>query len=391
MNDMLDADSLIREAQAQSGLDDFGDPSYRELLERLLHSLREEANLNAVGIGTQHQRLLDILVTRARVEAAFARHPEITDERIGAPLVICGLPRTGTTMLHRVIAEDPAFDAARWYEVRFPAPFAGWQPDAPDARIAAAEEEVRMTLEMAPELMAIHPFSATGPDEEIMLLEQSFYSRTPESYCHIPSFSSWLAGQDQAPGYRYLARLLQYLQWQHRQQGRACERWVLKAPHHLGYMANLFEIFPDATVIQTHRDPLQSIPSICSLCFALETMGCDAPDPKATGAHWSEVWAGALERAMAFRDAGHEERFLDIWYLDSVRDPLSVVRRIYNFIGKRLTPVAEDKMQRWTEENAREKRASHAYSLEQFGLDEDSIARDFAGYRERYILSREEE
>jgi hypothetical protein len=384
MSDRFDAEALVQEARQISDLDDFGDPSHRELLDRLVDSLREEAGLNAAGRAIQRQRLLDILVTRARVEAAFARHPEIADETIGAPLVICGLPRTGTTMLHRVIAEDPAFDAARWYEVRFPAPFAGWRPDAPDARIAAAEEEVRMTLEM-------DPFDATGPDEEIMLLEQSFYSRTPESYAHIPSFSAWLDAQDQSPGYRYLARLLQYLQWQHRLQGRARERWVLKSPHHLGYLENLFETFPDATVIQTHRDPLQSIPSICSLCFALETMGCDSPDPKATGAHWSAVWAEALERAMAYRDAGHDGRFLDVWYLDSVRDPLSVVRRIYDFIGKELTPIAEDEMRQWTEENAREKRAAHAYSLEQFGLDEASIARDFAAYRERYILSRDQE
>ncbi len=378
-------ETLLAEAREQTRLQDFGDPSFREPMERLCRALAEEARLNQVGTATQRQRVLDILVTRLRVEDFFARHPEIADEEIGAPLVVCGLPRTGTTMLHRVIAEDPTFDAALWYEVRYPAPFDGWKPGEPDARIAAAEEEVRMTLELAPELMAIHPFEATSPDEEIMLLEQSFFSRTPESYCHLPRFSAWLEEQDQLPGYRYLRRLLQLLQWQHRLEGRARERWVLKSPHHLGFLPELFTVFPDATVIQTHRDPVDSIPSICSLCFHLETMGCDDPDPKATGAHWSAGWARFLERAMAYRDAGHEDRFLDIDYLHSVKDPVATVARIYAFLGRELTPIAEDKMRAWTEANARDKRAAHAYTPAQFGLTEATLARDFAPYRTRFV------
>ena len=385
MSDAFDPQTLLAEARATTGFTDFGDDSFRAPFEKLCTALGGEAGLNEVGAATQRQRVLDILITRLRVEDWFARHPEIADEGIGAPLVICGLPRTGTTMLHRVIAEDPDFDAALWYEVRYPAPFEGWTPSEADARIAAAEEEVRMTLELAPELMAIHPFDATSPDEEIMLLEQSFFSRTPESYCHLPEFSAWLDEQDQLPGYRYLVRLLQFLQWQHAQQGRKRERWVLKSPHHLGFLPELFTVFPDATVIQTHRDPVDSIPSICSLCFHLETMGSDDPDPKATGAHWSAGWATYLSRAMAYRDEGHEDRFLDLNFLDSVRDPVGTVAKAYAFLGRELTPVAEEKMRKWTEDNAREKRAAHAYTLEQFGLSEAGLARDFAGYRERYL------
>ena len=216
----------------------------------------------------QRERTVNVLATRARVESWFHRHPEIADEHIGAPLVVCGLPRTGTTMLHRVIAEDPEFDSAKWYETRFPAPFDGWDPcapDAPDERIAVAKEEVRMTLELAPELMAIHPFDATSPDEEIMLLEQSFYSAVPDSYCRLPSYAEWVDAQDQMPGYRYLLRMLQFLQWQHRQRGGVRPRWTLKSPHHLHYLRELFTLFPDATVVQTHREPEQIVPSICSM------------------------------------------------------------------------------------------------------------------------------
>jgi hypothetical protein len=386
----LDPDSVLAEARQRSGLDDFG-AGFHEPLVRLLRSLDEEANLNEIGRATQRERTVSILVTRARVEDWFKRHPEIAEEQIGAPLVICGLPRTGTTMLHRVISEDPEFDSAKWYEVRFPAPFDGWEPGELDARIPAAQEEVRQTLELAPELMAIHPFDALGPDEEIMLLEQSFYSATPESYCQIPSFSKWIEYEDNLPAYRYLHRMLQFLQWQHRQEGRARDRWVLKAPHHLHYMKELFSLFPDATVVQTHRDPAQSIPSICSLCYYLETMGADEVDPVATGTHWNAKWARALHRCLEYRDQGHDDRFIDIWYLDSVKDPVGVVRRVYESVGRELTSIAEEKMRHWTEENARDKRATHAYTLERFGLSEETIAADFARYRERYILSRGEE
>ncbi len=389
MSVSLDPDEILAEARRESGLSDFGDEAFREPMRRLVRALDREARLHEVGRAMQRRRTLDILVSRARVEEAYRLHPEIAQEVIGAPLVICGLPRTGTTMLHRVLAEDPEFDSAKWYEVRFPAPFDGWRPGAVDARIAAAEAEVAQTLELAPELMAIHPFDALGPDEEIMLLEQSFMSRTAEAYCRIPEFAAWLEAQDQSAAYRYLQRLLQFLQWQHRQQGRARPRWVLKSPHHMGFLPELFACFPEARVVQTHRDPLQSIPSICSMSLYLYRMGSDDVDPHFIGQHWSRGWALYLERTLAYRARQHDDRFIDIGYLDSVRDPVGVVRRIYAFLGRELTPVAEDKMRRWTGENAREKRASHAYTLEQFGLSEASIARAFRSYRERYILPRE--
>jgi hypothetical protein len=384
----LDPESILAEAREKSGLTNFGDESFREPMTRLLRGLDGEARLNEIGRATQRQRTVDILITRARVEEAYRKNPEIEREEIGAPLVICGLPRTGTTMLHRVVAEDPGFDSAKWYECRFPAPFDGWRPDAPDARITAAEAEVKMTLELAPELMAIHPFDHLSPDEEIMLLEQSFMSRTAEAYCMLPEFGAWLEAHDQRAAYHYLLRLLKFLQWQHRQQNRTRPRWVLKAPHHMGFLPQLFEFFPEARVVQTHRDPLQSIPSICSMSLYLYRMGSDHVDPHFIGRHWSRGWALYLDRTLAYRAKQHDDRFIDIWYLDSVRDPLRVVQRIYDFLGRELTPVAAEKMRRWSEENAREKRASHAYTLEQFGLSEESIARDFRNYRERYILSR---
>lgn len=384
----LDPASLLREAVELTGLDDFGDESFREPLHRLCASLDGEAHLNAAGRAAQRDRILNILVTRARTEACFSDHAEILDEEIVAPVVIVGLPRSGTTMLHRVIAEDPGFDSAKWYECRFPAPPTDWDWASPDPRRADAERELAQMLEFVPELASVHPFDPVGPDEEIMLMEQAFQSRTAESFADIPSFSHWLEGRDQRPGYAYLRRMIQFLQWQHRRLGSNRERWVLKTPEHLAHMECLFETFPDATVVQTHRDPVEAIPSIASMVHHLWEMGADAPDPHSAGRQWSRNFAIGLKATLDFRDKGHEDRFVDVWFRDSVRNPLGSVGKVYDFLSRPLTPIAEDKMRKWTEDNAREKRPPHEYTLEKFGLTEQGIARDFSEYRERYILSR---
>ncbi len=384
----LDPQVLLAEAAKLAGSDDLGDSVFREPFERTVAALDREAGLNAAGRTAQRQRILDALVTRARTQDWFRRFPEILDEEIVAPLVIVGLPRTGTTMLQRVIAADPSFDCAKWYEVRFPAPALDWDWVSADPRIAVAEQEVAQMLEFVPELASVHPFDPVGPDEEILLMEQSFLTTMGESYADIPEFGRWRAEQDLRPAYDQLKRMLQFLQWQHRRLGRMRERWVLKSPFHMAYMDLLFEAFPDVKIVQTHRDAVQSIPSICSMIHYLWELGADAPDPLSAGAQWSKIFSDGLHACMAFRDAGHDDRFLDIDFLDSVKDPLGVVDRIYEFLEKSLTPLAEEQMRQWTEDNAREKRPPHAYTLEKFGLSEEGISRDFREYSERFIEGR---
>lgn len=387
MDDELsfDPEVLLTRAAKLTGFDDFGDEVFHEPFERTVVALDQEAGLNAAGRAAQHQRILDALVTRARAQDWIRRHPEILDEKIVAPLVIVGLPRTGTTMLHRVIAADPSFDCAKWYEVRFPAPPVDWDWESPDPRVAIAEREVAQMLEFVPELASVHPFDPVGPDEEIMLMEQSFLTTVGESYADIPQFGRWRAEQDLRPAYDQLKRMLQLLQWQHRRLGRARDCWVLKSPFHMAYMDKLFDAFPDVKIVQTHRDAVQSIPSICSMIHYLWGLGADAPDPLSAGTQWSKIFNDGLRACMAFRDAGHDDRFLDIGFLDSVKDPLGVVNRIYAFLGKSLTPLAEDQMRHWTQDNARENRPPHDYTLEKFGLSEAGIARDFREYCERFI------
>lgn len=382
----FDEQALLEEARQKTGLSDFGDESFREPMRHLLQALVEEADLNDVGVAIQRQRILNILIDRLRAAEYFRKYPEILEEEIPEPLFILGLPRTGTTMLHRTIAADPRVYAANWYEVRFPVPVVD-DPGAEDPRIPAAKAEVQAMLEASPELAAIHPMDAMAPDEDIMLLEHSFFSTMPESAVNVPRFAAWLAEQDQTPGYRYLKRMLQFLQWQKKRAGHPAERWVLKAPHHLGFVDLILKVFPDARFVQTHRDPVQTLASYASMIYTLWAMASDHVDPNVPGRHWSDLLARALRRCTAVRDQ-HPERFIDVWYMDAVKDPLGQARRIYAFAGFPMTPEAEVAITRFVQSNPREKRPPHHYTLAQFGLTEEGIRRDFADYMERFITPR---
>jgi hypothetical protein len=382
----FDVQAVIADAQAVDGLSDFGDETFREPLERLLWSLEKEADLNDVGRSVLRQRVVDILSTRLRVQSYLQRHPEILEERIIEPLVIVGLPRTGTTMLHRTIAADPRIYAPLWYEVRFPCPALDWDfTRQGDRRIAEAKAEVAAMVEANPELMAIHPMDAMGPDEDIMLLEQSFYSFNMQAFANIPAFDDWIERQDHAPGYRYLRFLLQFLQWQKKRSGQPGERWVLKAPHHLHFMDLVFEVFPDARVVQSHRDPVETIPSLASLIAAVWGIYSDSADPREVGRQWSRKFARGMAHCIEVREKMGDDRFLDLWFRDTVDQPLQEIHRIYDFLAMELTPEARAEMRRWQDFNHRELRPPHDYTLEQFGFSEAGLKAQFAGYRSRFI------
>ena len=382
----FDPDDVVAAARAADGLEDFGDDSYRQPLEKLLWSLEHEAQLNDIGRQVLRQRMVDILATRLRVQFFLNRFPRITEEEILAPLFIVGLPRTGTTMLHRTIAADHRMYAPLWYEVRYPSPAPDWDfTTVGDARIAAAKAEMAAMLEANPDLLAIHPMDALGPDEDIMLLEQSFYSFNTQAYAYIPTFDSWIESQDHTPGYEYFHRLLQFLQWQKKRTGQQGERWTLKAPHHLHYMDLVFRVFPDAKVVQSHRDPLETLPSLTSLIAGVWTIYSDVADPEAVGRQWSRKFAKGMQHTMAVRDRMGEGRFLDLWFEDTVSQPLSEIQKVYDFLGMELTPEARAEMARWQEFNRREMRPSHDYTLAQYGFTEEDLKRQFSAYRGRFM------
>jgi hypothetical protein len=385
MTTIFDPPALLAEASAAAGgLADFGDPTFRPALDALCAALESEGQLSTMGAGILRQKLLGQLINRLRVEDYFRIHPEIAQEQVKAPLVIVGLPRTGTTKLHRLLSRDPRFWFMYFWESLFPVPFPGESLAAPDARIAEARGVVAMMTAAMPKLMAIHPMDADEADEEVMLMEHSFLSAF-DAYANIPSYVAWLDRQDQAPAYAYLKRMLQYLQWQKRQRGVGGERWVLKSPHHLLRMDTLLKVFPGAQVIQTHRDPVQSIPSIASFIHTLWSIYGEKADASAAGHAWSGRMSLALKHTIDVRGRVPASQFLDVAFLDTVRDPMGVAKRIYDFIGWKLTPDAEAAMHAWLAADEKSHQGGHEYTAQEYGLSDEGIRRDFAEYRKRHI------
>ena len=381
----FDVDALLAAARQETGLDDFGDGDFEEGLRVLARAIEEEAELSPTGRMAQHGRLVGSLCTRLVAQQQWKLHPEILDEEIDAPLFVVGLARTGTTRLHRLLACDPQTYAVLWWEARFPSPLPGnddWRSQ--DARIAAAHAEVDAILETQPVLASIHPWNAEGPDEEIMLCEHNFKSWVPESFMNVPSYVRWLSLQDLRPTYAYLKAMLQFLQWQKKQSGRSAQRWVLKAPFHLGFGEILFETFPDARVIQPHRDPCETIPSIASMAYALWQLNRDDVDPLLVGRQSFERWHHAIHAFMRFRDRMPGERFFDCDFQAVGSHPLEEIRKIYAWQDLALDATTRARMERWLEDNARDKRAAHVYSLETFGLSRTDVEKDFSAYRRRF-------
>ncbi len=384
----FDAEGLLAVARQRSGLDDFGDPRFHEPLRRLLHSLTHEARLSDAGRAMQYERVVGNLVTRLSAEAFIALHPEILEEEIIAPAVIIGPTRSGTTRLQRLLCEDPRHFAVLWWENRCPVPLPGTDWRGADPRIPQAEEEVRQTLEAAPELVAIHPWDPHGPDEDALLCEHAFLSHVPESSLYVPGYRDWLQDQDQTPGYEFLARMLRILQWQKKQRGEHAERWVLKTPQHLGFLPDFCRVFPDARIIQTHRDPCVTLPSAASMFSALWKLTSNEVDRRAVGDQVRNRLALDLSRCLAFRDSQPTDRVFDIWFEDMQRDPIAELERIYHWLGTPFEPRTRRDLDAWLVQNAREKRPAHRYSLEDFGLEEEDLKQHFGAYRRRFILTR---
>lgn len=380
----FDVDALLADAiAATGGLRDFGTPDVRPGLLQLGASLDADAKLSDTGRYLLRQKLVTQLANRLRIEDYFAQHPEIADETIAAPIVIVGLPRTGTTKLHRLLSRDPRFYWMSFWESQFPVPFPGESLAEPAARIHEGRALCELMTTAMPKLAAMHPMVADEADEEAMLTEHTFMSSF-NAYADVPSYMRWLDAQNQAPVYSFLRRGLQFLQWQKRQRGVTAERWVLKAPHHLLRMDLLLAAFPGAKVILTHRDPLQSIPSIASFIHTLWCIYSDEASTERAGHEWSALMQRALAHTARVREQTPSQ-FLDVQFRDTVKQPMDVVRDLYRWLDLPLPPDAEAAMQHWLIDDAKSHQGGHDYTAEQFGLSPARLERDFADYRARHL------
>lgn len=241
---------------------------------------------------------------------------------------------------------------------------------------------------MSPGFFAIHPAEPDAPEEEVILLEQAFLTTTPEAMMNVPTYSTWLERQDHVPAYQALKRMMQYLQWQRPGVGKPV-RWVLKTPHHQEYFDPLFEVFPDATIVHTHRDPLKTSPSLFSMLTHLQMIFSDEVDPHRVARHWLYRIENMARRAMATRERVDDRGFVDVSYYDLVADPIPQIERIYDAAGLALTSEARDAMEVARNVDKQHKYGRHRYSLADFGMTDHDIESRIARYRARFDVPYE--
>jgi hypothetical protein len=375
----LDEGSLIEAARKRTGLEDLGDPGFRCGLRVLLRSLDEEARLTPLGRMAARSRIVSLLELRLRLVDRVRTDPAVADEVIDRPLFVLGLPRTGTTVLYGMLASDPAMRSPASWEVGRPFP----PPVVEDpARVAAMDKDLDRFRRIAPAIDAIHPMGARLPQECLALQAPEFASYEFVTAFPVPSYWEWLRSSDMTPAYRFEKTFLQHLQ-----AARRGRHWVLKTPGHLMWLDALLEVFPDALLVQTHRNPTQVLASVSSLMTAMRSSVSNDVDPHVVGREQLDAWRWGMERTMAVRGGLAADRVVDVRYEDTVSDPVGTVTRIYEHFGLELTPAVEQGVRDYLAANPRDKHGAHRYTLEEFGLDRDEVDAAFADYRERFGVS----
>jgi hypothetical protein len=382
----LDEKTLLDKACKRTGLNDFGDTSFLEAFRVLLQTYETEAEFNFVGRICVHSDTVRTLDNRLRLVADRKRHPAIADEVIRRPLFITGLPRSGTTFLHALLAQDPDHRAPQVWEVMHPSPPPETASYACDPRITTTARELKWIDILMPDFKKVHLIDARLPQECIAITNHDFRSYTFESMYHVPSYRAWHDRQDKRPEYEFHRHFLQHLQW--RTPGK---RWVLKAPSHLLALDGLLKVYPDAGIILTHRDPLKVLPSCASFTEVLRSAFTDRVDKISLAQEVKQRWEEGARLAVKYRQTPGDlqKQLFDVRYPELVRDPMSMTRHIYEFFDMELTPAAEKAMQQFLQANPKNKGGVHHYSLEEFGLNPEEEKRCFQFYLDFFGLEPE--
>ena len=377
------AQDLMQRASDSTGLSRFGEDSFREGLERLIASADAEARFSAQGAAAFDAQIVDLLAKRLEVEDCLHRHPEIDDEQIVAPLIGLGLPRTGSTALSHMLGLDSATRSLRTWEAIAPCPPPATVTTRPDPRIAMAEASMERRKHLFPRMQQMLPSTATSPSECQTLMGQNFASQLFHAFANVPSYTAWLEDEaDLVPTYRHVKRVLKLLQW-----GSGPQRWRLKNPSHSLFIAALVEVFPDARFWMTHRDPAQVVGSVADVYAELSSAYSDHVDCKALGAMNTRFCQLAMERMIAYRDAGNDDRFFDVDFAAFQRDPLVQIATLYRWLGEDLTDETRAAMLAWRAAMPRDKHGSHTYDPSEFGLDPAALRARFGFYTARFGLT----
>ena len=371
---------LLDKAKAATGLENFGDDGFREGLEILVDSADREARLKDAGRAAFDGQTIMLLSRRLEIEDWYSRHPEIDEQEITAPLMVLGMPRTGSTALHCLLGEDPAVRVMRNWECLTPCPPPEAATYETDPRIAVMEGFMKQRDELTPRMKQMLPSTAISPTEDQITMGFNFVSQLFQASFRIPTYADWLHHRaDLEPTFRYVKRVLKLLQWR-------CPptRWRLKNPTYSMFIDALDKVFPDARYCMTHRDVANVLPSVADLYFEMHKPNTDTPDKEWMGEINLDFCMLGMTRMIEFRDKGNEDRFFDIHFAPFQKDPFPTLEKLYDFLGEEFTPEARARMKAWRESTPRDKHGRHEYNPADYGLDTAKLRERFRFYTERF-------
>jgi len=383
----LSEEAVLGEAAERTGLSDFGPDDFRARLAVQLESVNEDEGLGAVGRIAVYRDLVRYAANRLRFEDLIRRHPEILDVEIQKPIIIGGLPRSGTTHLLNLIAADSRLRSLPYWESLEPVPDANEAagPEGVDPRLARCQEGYAQQLAMMPLLRNMHDMAPDHVHEEIELQGLDFSSYLLEWIATVPRWRDYYLAQDQTPHYAYMKRVLQALQWM-----RGPERWILKSPQHLEQLGPLRAIFPDATVVLTHRDPVSVVASAATMLAYGDRVRRKRPEPRAVAEYWADRVEKLLRACVRDRDLVPPESSLDVLFHEFMADDVAAVERIYELADLPMTDSARSALDAFMAANPRGKHGRIVYDLKgDLGFDPEALKERFAFYYDRFPVREE--
>ena len=388
---LLEPSALMDAASAEIGLDDFGDgfpdTGFRERLDVLCTALRTEAGLGPSGVVSSYTQLVQLLKSRLLLEDLWRRHPEILELAIERPIVICGLPRTGTTHLHNLIAADASLRSLPYWESV--EPVLGEQeqpgPGEPDPRLARTEAALDVVNTAMPYFRRMHEMTTDHVHEEIQLLAIDVSTMLFDTMAPMPSWRDYYLAHDQTPHYEYLRKVLQALQWL-----RGGERWVLKSPQHIEQFPALCATFPDATFVVTHRDPVAVTTSVVTMLTYVARLSLEPVDPMRIGGYWADRIERMLRSCVDERDVLPADQTIDVHFDEFMADDVATVQRIYELAGQPFTGDVKAAMDEFMADHPRGRHGGVIYDPADFGLDADERRSALRFYRERFAVVDED-
>ena len=382
----LELEDLLEESRERAGgLNDFGEGPFTEPMRRFVDSLRDEGQLNAIGWMIAKERIIGHTVNRLQYTEDRRRFPEIREQEITKPVFIIGMPRTGTTILHDILAQDPANRAPMTWEVMFPSPPPETSQFHSDPRIEACAATFPDIDAMIPGFKAMHPMGALLTQECVTMMGETMC--TPLFHCQfrVPSYQDWVDEEaDWSHVYDFHEKQLQHLQSRH-----AADRWVLKTGAHMWGLEHLLARYPDARIVFTHRDPVESMTSYASLTSLVRTMGSDEVDRREIAQDWTRRLQKAVDHGFSVRESGDfpDALFFDVHFTDFVQDQFAIVEKIYAAFDIPMSDEGRIRMQAFIQDNPKGKHGSHRYTPEEYGVDPAAVREQFRAYIERFDLA----